>query len=429
MAFFRNDTVNLLNLHSGIHALALSGGGAFFGAYLLRSGVPPPAVLAALAAILAGRFAIRPFVLMPARRFGLKPLVIAGTIMTGLQYPLLAEVRGVGWELAALCAIASAGDTLYWTCYHAYFASLGDADQRGHQLGAREAIAAIVGIVGPVATGWTLTTLGPRIAFDATAVVLLLGALPILATRNVSVAAAAPGALRAAGLGVLMFLADGWIAAGFYFVWQMALFLALGESFKAYGGAMALAALAGAASGLLLGRSIDSGHGGRAVWLAAGSLAIAIALRAGSSTDPVLAVVANAAGALVPALYVPTLMTAIYNQAKGSPCALRFHIATEGGWDAGAASACMAVAAMLWAGAPIWLGIALSLPGAAAALTLLRRYYAEAATSRSSPANACGQSRGDHRARKGDLASTPTPALSPDLGACALGGREGRLAP
>src|SRR5262245_41350996 len=295
--------------------------------------------------------------------------------MTGLRYPLLAEVRGVGWELLALCAITSTGDTVYWTCYHAYFASLGDADHRGHQLGAREAIAAIVGIIGPLATGWTLTTLGPKVAFDATAVVLLLGALPILGTRNVPVADTAPGAFRAAALGLLLFMADGWIATGFFFVWQMALFLALGESFSAYGGAMALAALAGAVSGLVLGRYIDAGHGGRAVWLATGSLGLVIALRAVSSTDPILAVVANAAGALVPALYVPTMMTAVYNQSKGSPCALRFHIAAEGGWDAGAASGCIIVAALLWAGAPIWLGIALSLPGAAAAFALLRRYY------------------------------------------------------
>jgi hypothetical protein len=286
-------------------------------------------------------------------------------------------VRGVGWELLVLCAISSAGDTMYWTCYHAYFASVGDTDHRGHQLGAREAIAAIFGIVAPLAAGWTLTTLGPRVAFDATAVVLLLGAVPILGTRNVPVADAAPGIFRAAVPGLLMFLADGWIAAGFFFVWQIALFLALGESFTAYGGAMALAALAGAVSGLLLGRYIDAGHGGRAAWLAAGSLAVGIALRAASSTNPVLAVVANAAGALVPALYVPTLMTAVYNQAKSSPCALRFHIASEGGWDAGAASACMVAAALLWAGAPISLGVLLALPAAAAAFVLLRRYYGE----------------------------------------------------
>jgi hypothetical protein len=271
--------------------------------------------------------------------------------------------------------ISSAGDTVYWTSYHAYFASLGDADHRGHQVGAREAIAAIMGIVAPLATGWALATLGPRIAFDATAVVMLFAALPILGTGNVAVADAAPGAFAAAVPGILMFAADGWIASGFYFVWQIALFLALGESFTAFGGAAALAALVGAASGLLLGRFIDAGHGSRAVWLAAGTLAVVIGVRAVSSQDPVLAVTANAAGALVTAFYIPTLMTAVYNQAKGSPCALRFHIATEAGWDAGAASACLVAAFLLWAGAPLWLGILLSLFGTAAIFILLSRYY------------------------------------------------------
>lgn len=60
MAFFRNDTANLLNLHYGIHAPALRGGGTFFAVYLLRAGIPAPAALAALMLILAGRFVIRP---------------------------------------------------------------------------------------------------------------------------------------------------------------------------------------------------------------------------------------------------------------------------------------------------------------------------------------------------------------------------------
>jgi hypothetical protein len=137
MAYFRNTTVNLLNLHYGIHSLALSGSGAFFAVFLLQSGVPAPAVLASLAAILLGRLAIRPSVLVLERRFGLKPLVIAGTIGTGLQYPLLAEVHGIGPNLFLLCAVSSVADTFYWTTYHAYFASLGDVEHRGHQLGAR----------------------------------------------------------------------------------------------------------------------------------------------------------------------------------------------------------------------------------------------------------------------------------------------------
>src|ERR1700686_1800070 len=95
MAYFRNNTVNLLNLHYGIHSLALSGGGAFFLVYLLQSGVPAPAVLASQALTLLGRLLIRPSVLVLAKRFGIRPLVIAGTIATGLQYPLLAEVHGI----------------------------------------------------------------------------------------------------------------------------------------------------------------------------------------------------------------------------------------------------------------------------------------------------------------------------------------------
>lgn len=375
MAFFRNTTVNLLNLHYGVHALALSGGGAFFAVFLLRAGVPAHGVLASLAAILIGRFFIRPAVLVLGKRYGLKPLVIAGTILTALQYPLLAEVNGVGWPLLVLCVVSSLGDTFYWTSYHAYFASLGDAEHRGHQIGAREAIAALVGIAAPLLTGWALVTLGPRVAFGATAVVLTLSALPLLRTPNVLIAADAPGALRASLPGMLLFAADGWTAAGYVFIWQIALFISLGENFAAFGGAMAIAAIAGAITGLLLGRFIDAGHGRRAVWLAIGAMAATLIFRAYGYGHPAIAVVANAAGALVNAFYVPTLMTAVYNQAQASPCPLRFHVATEGGWDAGGAAGCLAAAGLLWAGAPLSSAILLSLLGTSAAFALLRRYY------------------------------------------------------
>ncbi len=375
MAYFGNETVNRLNLHYAIHALAITGGGAFFGAFLLRAGVSAPGVLAALAAILFGRFMIRPAVLVLAQRWGLRPLVIAGTVISALQYPLLAEVHGVGVALLVLCAVSSAGDTLYWTSYHAYFAALGDDEHRGHQIGAREAIAAVVGIVGPLAAGWGLTQLGARITFGATAAVLVAAALPILRTPNVTIAQTAPGAFRASLKGVVLFALDGWIAAGIFYVWQITLFVTLGENFTAFGGAMALSALVGAILGLLLGRSIDQGHGRRAVRWAVSALVAVIVLRAGSYGNPVLAVAANAAGALVTALYIPTLMTAVYNQAKGSPCALRFHMATEGGWDAGCAGGCLTAAALIWAGAPLWLGILPALLGAGAMAVLLGRYY------------------------------------------------------
>jgi DHA1 family inner membrane transport protein len=379
MAYFRNSTVNLLNLHYGIHCLALSGGGAFFLVFLLQSGVPAPGVLAALSFILLGRFAIRPSVLVFARRVGLRPLVIGGTLVTALEYPLLAEVHGVGPALFALCAVSAVGDTFYWTTYHAYFATLGDVEHRGHQLGAREAIAAVVGIVGPLVTGWALTASGPRLAFGTTAVVLALSALPIVWTPNVKVAWNVTGALKASLPGALLFAADGWVACGYVFVWQIALFLALGESFSAFGGAMALSAVVGAVSGLVLGRLIDAGHGVRAAAVAITALAFTATLRALSYGNATFAVFAQACGALVLCLYVPALQTPIYNQAKRSPCPLRFHIAAEGGWDLGGAAAGLTFAALLSAGVPLGACIMLSLLGALAAFLLLRRYYARGA--------------------------------------------------
>jgi DHA1 family inner membrane transport protein len=375
MAFFRNSTVNLLNLHYGVHALALSGGGAFFAAFLLKSGVPAHAVLTAMAAILIGRFVVRPAILPLGRRFGLKPLVIVGTIITALQYPLLAQVQGVGWPLVSLCIFASLGDTFYWTAYHAYFASLGDAEHRGSQISAREAASALVGIAAPLLTGWALVTLGPQVAFGATCLVLMLSAAPLFWTPNVEIAAQAPGALRAAWTGVLLFAADGWTAMGYAFVWQIALFISLNQDFTAFAGAMAFAAVVGAIAGLFLGKFIDAGHGRRAVWIACGIMAATIIARTLAYQHPATAILAHAAGAIVVALYTPTMMTAVYNLSKDSPCVLRFHIAAEGGWDAGGATGCLVAAGLIWVGAPLSAAIAAALIGTAGAFALLRKVY------------------------------------------------------
>jgi hypothetical protein len=127
---------------------------------------------------------------------------------------------------------------------------------------------------------------------------------------------------------------------------------------------------------LVLGRYIDSGKGGQAVWVSLGLLSLVIMLRAGVHDHPVLAVVANAMGALVGCLYVPTMMTAVYNQAKRSPCVLRFHIAAEGGWDVGVATGLCLAAAVTWYGGSLSLTILMALIGAVFVFALLQRYYA-----------------------------------------------------
>ena len=387
MAFFRNSTVNLLNLHYGIHAIALSGN-AFVAVYLLKSGVSLPAVFVSLALVLLGRFVIRPLVVTGAARVGLRAMLVVGTLLSAVQYGLLAEVNGVGLQLAAYVAMASIGDTVYWSTYHAMFAAIGDNELRGHQVGMREAIAAIASIASPLAMGFLLVTFGPGVTFNATMLSVLVSAIPLLFVPDVPIARRIAGAYRPALGSSLLFMADGWVAAGYSFAWQIALFQSLGESFEAFGAALALSALVGAIGGLVLGRFIDAGHGGKAVQIAFGTVAVIILLRAVATHNPVVAVVANALGALGACLTMPVLMTAVYREAKRAPCPLRFHIVLEGGWDIGGASGLLVAALLTSWGVPLWANVMLSLIGVAALAALLRRYYASSPVLAVTPAPA-----------------------------------------
>ncbi|MEX2318844.1 MAG: MFS transporter [Bauldia sp.] len=375
MAFFRNDAINRVNLHSGIQALALAAGAIFFLVYLVRAGVSIPAVLVAQAAIVAVRFVLRPLLLPLAKRWGLKPLLIAGTLGLAVQYPVLAEVDGVGGVLVLLVVVTSLAELVYYVSYNAYFAALGDAEHRGHQIGAREAIMTVAAIIAPLAGTWALVTLGPRWMFAGVALVQALAVLPLVGTPNVAVKMEAPGAYRAARVGAILIAADGWFDACFILVWQIALFVSLGESFAAYGGAMALAGLIGAVCGLLLGRHIDAGFGRRAVIIAYGLDAAIVLMRAGSLGSPWLAVAANAIGGLFWPLLSPTLGVVTYNLAKASPCPFRFNLALEGGWDVGCFAACLISAALIAAGVSMAAPILLALPGVAVTAGLLWRHY------------------------------------------------------
>jgi hypothetical protein len=81
-------------------------------------------------------------------------------------------------------------------------------------------------------------------------------------------------------------------------------------------------------------------------------------------------------------------MTAVYNQAQRAPCTLRFHVATEGGWDVGCASGLMIAALLVWQHTPFPLVLLLPLIGLSFAFALLRDYYARLGEGNSQPVTA-----------------------------------------
>ncbi len=375
MSFLGNDAINRVTMHSTIQALAQGAGGVFVFVYLLKAGVATPLVLCTLAAMNAGRFLLRPLVLVVARRRGLRATLMLGTVLEAAIFPLLAFVHGPGAMLLVVIAVGAFGSVFYWTSLHAYIALLGDAEARGRQIGVRAAAAAVANIAAPWAGGWALTALGPAATFGLVAVVQVLAIMPLVGLPSPRVAETATRDSRDLRLAVILQASDGWFGAGFYYVWQIALFLTLGQHFAAYGGAMALAGLVGAGASLTVGRFIDLGHGRVSVFVAYGACVLVLVLKAASLHSPALAVTANALATVAAMLLEPVMMTPVYNLAKASPCPLRFHMATEGGWDIGCGGACLAAAALTAAHEPLSASILLALGGVAAGFWLLPRRY------------------------------------------------------
>jgi len=278
--------------------------------------------------------------------------------------------------LYALIVVTAVSDVFYWSSYHATFARLGDDEHRGSQISAQIAGMALVGIASPILSGWLLTAFGPRIAFNFSGLIVLLSVIPMLWTPNTPIQRHIEGGFRAAlGDTLLLQSMDGFVAAGTVFIWQIALFLTLGGSYVNYGGALAVAALAGAVAGMALGRFIDKGHGARMVWIGIGATSAVMVLRAFANGRPWLAVIVAALGPAGLALYTPLQMTPIYTRAKASPCVLRFHIMMEGAWDIGSVVGTCLSAALIAMGLSLGNAMLLSLIGSAVCFVILRRYF------------------------------------------------------
>jgi DHA1 family inner membrane transport protein len=374
MSFFTNPNINRLAVHTTLHELANSLSGVFSAVYLLRVGLSPAAIFLIFATIYGLRFALRPmaFIIVPV--LGLRWTLVLGTILIAGQYQLLGFVETIGVELALYCAAAATGQVLYWTCYHTFFSTLGDAEHRGSQVGVRQVFIAAAGIVGPAIGGVMLATFGPLAAFGAAALAEAAAALPLIGMTQPPLARTAPtGSYAAAKNGILLFATDGWIFSSSFWAWHIVMFQAVNERYEMFGGIMAAATLAGAIGGMLLGRMIDLGHMRRVAWLNAGLLSAGLLARAlcGSQADSVIAVAVLST--LIGGLYVPVLMTTIYNQAKQAPCAFRFQFAVEGGWDVGAVLLCLTAAAIYASGGSSQAVILLAIPMIALQMRLLIR--------------------------------------------------------
>jgi MFS family permease len=367
-AFFSNANVNRLFAHTALRQLAYGIGGVFSAVYLLRVGVTPVGIFLVFAAVFLVRFAFRPPALLIIRAIGLRPALIAGTVLMATQYPLLALVTGMGPALVLFCLVSALANVLYWPCYHTVFSAVGDVQRRGSQVGARQLLGAVAGICGPAAGGLALALFGPWAAFGAAAAIEAAAILPLLRVPAPSLPNGGPNDTR---VGFLLFATDAWVINGSALAWYMVMFPVLQSRFDAFGGVLALAAFAGAIAGLVVGHFIDKGHGRRAVLLNAILVFASMVVRAFCGSEPIAIVAAAVFTAVTGGLYIPTLMSAVYNVAKASPNPLLFQFAAERGWDVAGALVCLLAAALCARGIALQPLILLATPAVAVQAWLL----------------------------------------------------------
>jgi MFS family permease len=351
--FLRRPTAaTLLTYHNSTYMLASSLASGFVGAFLLRDGISLPVVLLLYAATYLVRYIFRLSVLPVVRRAGFRSSIMLGMGIIALQYLPLAWADKPRW-LALWILCRALGEAIYWPAYHAAVAVAGSVEKRGRDLGLRAALTAIGSILGPLAGGFMIATLGSASTFVTGFVISALAIVPVLFCREFA-AGRVPGVRETLGdvdaLGFAMFFTDGWMSAGWLIMWPLIYFLILGSHYETFGMANAAAGLVGLVVSLVGGRWIDRRRhdSWQLAWVCV-ALVGSIMLRATASWWPLGGTIANLSGCAMSSAYLPLIMSAMYDRAKRSPNAFQFHLAIEGAWDSGSMTGLLVGAALAWA--------------------------------------------------------------------------------
>jgi MFS transporter, DHA1 family, inner membrane transport protein len=377
MGFFTNKTFNLVYIHAALQAFAMHGGEAFAFVFLLKAGIPVAQVMLCIGLMFGSRIFLRQAVVPLVKRFGLRLTLVGAILMEACAYPILSQVTEMGPYLVAYLGLWALSSSIYWTTYHSYVALLGDNEHRGAQVSIMEFLGTFMGIVAPLVTGLLLTVTTPLIAFGLVAIVMCCGAIPIYLGPSFTIADDAVVPKETSRLARLLLFSDGLRSGSFHFSWIVALFITLGSSYVAYGGAMAFAGLVGALAGLFIGKAIDLGNGLHAAKIGFSALGLAALGRSFGYDVAWFAVLANAAAAIAWPIYNTGFMSRVYSLSKQSPCPLRFTVISEGGWDMGTAAGCLFAALLLHNGFSFFWPIAMSLVGVGLGYFMIARSFRE----------------------------------------------------
>lgn len=375
MSFFSNRDLNFLNVHYGLRAMGWEMCSMFTLAYLYKQGLSLPLAFTVYAGMLFVRTLTRPAAMYFCLKKGVHFTLMLGTAVFACRYPAMLPIDGLTWHLIPFMLISGLADVLYWVPYHNYFASIGEAENRGACVGIRDAIATIVAVVGP-AVGGLLLSFNAFYAFMMPFVLTLIAILPLLKTPALPLPAR-PTKEEKKNIdpfGFIVFVGDGlFYQAGA--IWPLIVFMILSENFGNFGFILALAAFFRALGSMIFGSMIDKGKGRLICYIGYGLHIVVLSVRGlFAYTVPVI-IACDFFAAIAYCFSMTGLMTAVYNATKKARHPLYFTYYTELGWDTGAVSAMLMCAGLTAWGVDLRWGLIISIAGAVLKIFVLDKYY------------------------------------------------------
>lgn len=374
-AFFSNRAVNLINVHTALKHFAIHMADVFGAIYLYQLGFELYQIFLVWVVIFVLRFIIRPFGLWLANRRGLRKSVFFGSLFYIGYYLVLIQVGGIDAWLFIFAIYTAFTDIFYWLPYHAYFSALGDHENRGRQVGVREALVGISAISAPIIGGLLINTFGFATAFITAACFSLISAIPIYLAPEVKIGKqiSFKKAWRER-FGFWIFVGDGWHYNTHFFTWNLILFILLGSVVE-FGLLLGLAAIFQTLGFLLLGRAIDRGSGWK-IYRVGVILVALTAIGRAIFVDTVPEVIFfDILLAIAVCFYRPSFNTALYNSGKKSLNVIWFHFLAETGWDVGSVIALSFAAALTFFDGNPRIILLFGLGGLIIVNSVLRRYY------------------------------------------------------
>jgi MFS family permease len=355
-SFFKNKTVNLLNLHAGLHRFSNNIFDTFGAIYLIHLGLSFPVVALAWAGSCIIRFFLRPLSVMFSKKIGLRKALIFGVVVNSGVFFVLSQINGLGAWLYFYMLYLALSDITYWLPYHSYYAVAGDTNLRGKQVGIQLGFIAVMRMIAPLVGGILIASMGFISLYGVATIVMLISALPLFFTKNI-----APGknmgweeALRSIDKrGLVMQMGDG-ILYMHGFIWTIVLFYLVGN-YVTFGGLVAFEIFVTTILFLFLGYFIgkNNGSGRNFSKIGLGLIGLVIVLRAFLVYTVPEIIFSDIIIALAMTFYSLSFGVGFYNLAKKSANTLWFHFFGECGWDMGAAIALSVGAGLYSLGMPL----------------------------------------------------------------------------